>query len=189
MNKSIVLLVVTLSVLLILCACGKKTTDAVSTGGLSDSASSQPADPPVSNTADTTDEINISMFDPEQPDTVVIVSSDNNTPGNGDATPDSTGNNGNTSPGTGNSQITPATPHSHVRVTDAAVSATCQKTGLTEGSHCSVCGAVLVKQQTVPKADHKYENGLCIWCGEVDPAADPVFMGGTDEFELPLIPG
>ena len=39
----------------------------------------------------------------------------------------------------------------HTPVTDAAVEPTCTKTGLTEGSHCSVCGKVLVKQKTVPK--------------------------------------
>ncbi len=42
----------------------------------------------------------------------------------------------------------------HTPVTDAAVAATCTTTGLTEGSHCSVCSAVLVKQQTVDKTAH-----------------------------------
>ena len=42
----------------------------------------------------------------------------------------------------------------HMSVIDAAVAATCEKTGLTEGSHCSVCDTVLVEQTTVPKADH-----------------------------------
>ena len=41
----------------------------------------------------------------------------------------------------------------HTSVTDAAVSATCKKTGLTEGSHCSVCNKVLVVQNTVPKTE------------------------------------
>ena len=38
----------------------------------------------------------------------------------------------------------------HKPVIDKAVAATTKKTGLTEGSHCSVCGAVLMKQQVVP---------------------------------------
>ena len=42
----------------------------------------------------------------------------------------------------------------HVPVTDKAVAATCTKTGLTEGSHCSVCGTVIKKQQKVAKKAH-----------------------------------
>ena len=39
----------------------------------------------------------------------------------------------------------------HIPVIDPAVDATTEKTGLTEGSHCSVCGAVIKKQEVVPK--------------------------------------
>ncbi|MGN0447464.1 MAG: transglutaminase domain-containing protein [Acutalibacteraceae bacterium] len=46
----------------------------------------------------------------------------------------------------------------HTEVTDAKVEATCSKTGLTEGSHCSVCGKVLVAQQTVPTTEHSYSG-------------------------------
>ena len=42
----------------------------------------------------------------------------------------------------------------HIIVTDAAVAATCTATGLTEGSHCSVCGEILIAQTEIPKADH-----------------------------------
>ena len=38
----------------------------------------------------------------------------------------------------------------HVPVIDPAVPATQTATGKTEGSHCSVCGTILVKQQTTP---------------------------------------
>jgi predicted nucleic acid-binding Zn ribbon protein len=40
-------------------------------------------------------------------------------------------------------------------VTDKAIAATCTASGLTEGKHCSVCSAVLVKQNTVPALGHK----------------------------------
>ena len=42
----------------------------------------------------------------------------------------------------------------HTVVVDPAVPATCEETGLTEGSHCSVCNEVLTTQQTVPALGH-----------------------------------
>ena len=44
----------------------------------------------------------------------------------------------------------------HTEVIDKAVSATCTETGLTEGKHCSVCGKVLVAQQTVEATGHTF---------------------------------
>jgi len=38
----------------------------------------------------------------------------------------------------------------HTAVPDAAVPATCTESGLTEGSHCSVCNEVLVAQEVIP---------------------------------------
>ena len=43
----------------------------------------------------------------------------------------------------------------HKAVTDAAVAATCETDGKTEGSHCSVCGKVLTEQETVKATGHK----------------------------------
>ncbi len=44
--------------------------------------------------------------------------------------------------------------HTHTVVVDEAVTATCTETGLTEGSHCSVCGEVLSEQEIVPALGH-----------------------------------
>ena len=43
-------------------------------------------------------------------------------------------------------------------VTDAAVAATCSKTGLTEGSHCDACGKVIVAQTETSKIAHTEET-------------------------------
>lgn len=48
----------------------------------------------------------------------------------------------------------------HTPVTDAAVEATCENTGLTEGSHCSVCGDVLTAQEIVPAKGHTWNEGV-----------------------------
>ena len=42
----------------------------------------------------------------------------------------------------------------HTEVTDKAVAATCTKTGLTEGKHCSVCDAVIKAQEVIPAKGH-----------------------------------
>ena len=57
----------------------------------------------------------------------------------------------------------------HTEAVDPAVAATCEKTGLTEGKHCSVCNEVLVAQKETPKTEHKFENGKCSVCGAADP--------------------
>lgn len=59
----------------------------------------------------------------------------------------------------------------HTKVVDKAVAPTCTATGLTEGAHCSVCNAVLVKQEIVEKTAHNYQSGFCTECGAEDPNA------------------
>ena len=47
----------------------------------------------------------------------------------------------------------------HTEVIDKAVAATCTKTGLTEGKHCSVCDAVIKAQEVVPATGkHSFGN-------------------------------
>ena len=46
----------------------------------------------------------------------------------------------------------------HTVVVDPAVAPDCTHTGLTEGSHCSVCNTVLKAQETVPATGHSYDK-------------------------------
>lgn len=52
--------------------------------------------------------------------------------------------------------VIPAT--GHTVVVDSAVAPTYTETGLTEGSHCSVCNTVLVEQQVIPVLSQDYRN-------------------------------
>lgn len=56
----------------------------------------------------------------------------------------------------------------HTVAIDAARRATCTKSGLTEGSHCSVCGETLIAQQVVPALGHTEaaRNGVAPSCME-----------------------
>ena len=44
----------------------------------------------------------------------------------------------------------------HKLVIDPAVAPTCTESGLTEGSHCSVCGEIIVERQTVAALGHSF---------------------------------
>ena len=54
----------------------------------------------------------------------------------------------------------------HNTVIDEAVEATCEKTGLTEGSHCADCGEVIVAQKAIKALGH--DGSPCSRCGEVN---------------------
>ncbi len=56
--------------------------------------------------------------------------------------------------------------NTHTEVVDPAVEATCKKTGLTAGKHCSVCSKTLVYQQEIPKVDHTYDDKYDDTCNE-----------------------
>ena len=84
----------------------------------------------------------------------------------------------------------------HTPVVDEAVDATCKAPGKTEGSHCGVCGAVIVAQVGIPKLDHTpvvdaavepgcmttglTEGSHCDVCGEVIVAQEVVDPYGHD---------
>ena len=56
----------------------------------------------------------------------------------------------------------------HFEEIDEAVAATCTKTGLTEGSHCSVCNATIETQAVTPKTAHTevIDNAVAATCTE-----------------------
>ena len=47
----------------------------------------------------------------------------------------------------------------HTEVKDVAMAATCESEGKTEGSHCSICGTVIKKQELIPATGHTWDNG------------------------------
>ncbi len=61
----------------------------------------------------------------------------------------------------------------HTPVTFPGQAATCTEAGLSDGVKCSVCGAVLSAQQTLPALGHSYQGGVCVRCGAADPAVTP----------------
>ena len=77
----------------------------------------------------------------------------------------------------------------HTEVVDAGVEADCTTTGLTEGSHCSVCGKVFVAQEEIAANGHSYGDELlkdennhwkaCGTCGEKSELIAHTFDSGV----------
>lgn len=62
----------------------------------------------------------------------------------------------------------------HTEVTVAGKAATCTETGLTDGTECSVCHAVIKARDEIPANGHSYSNGTCSVCGAEEAVAEPV---------------
>ena len=56
----------------------------------------------------------------------------------------------------------------HTEVTDPAVAPTCTTAGKTQGSHCSVCGDVLVEQEEIAKLVHQFVGHVCSMCYAIE---------------------
>ena len=54
----------------------------------------------------------------------------------------------------------------HTPVIDEAVTPTCEETGLTEGSHCAVCGEVFTVQEIIPALGHEWGEPAYVWADD-----------------------
>ena len=54
----------------------------------------------------------------------------------------------------------------HTEVIDPAVAPTCTENGLTQGSHCSVCGTVITRQESVPALGHDWNDATYSWAAD-----------------------
>ena len=79
---------------------------------------------------------------------------------------------------------------SHNEVTDHGKAATCTETGLTDGSHCSVCQKVLVAQSEIPKTNHEYNESYKVvkdaTCTEKGTIRYYCVCGKAKDEEIPL---
>ncbi len=83
-------------------------------------------------------------------------------------------------------------PLGHRAVTDEAVAAGCETTGLSEGSHCAVCGEVLKEQETTPAAGHRWDGGKVTKAATLLATGEKVYTcavcGATKKEVLPVLP-
>ena len=80
----------------------------------------------------------------------------------------------------GYAQERPLSLASHTPAIDPAVSPTCEQGGLTEGSHCLVCGLILTEQSALPALGHDYVYGVCTRCGAIKDDEELIFSLSDD---------
>lgn len=54
--------------------------------------------------------------------------------------------------------ITEGEPNGHNEIIDEAIEPTCSQEGKTEGSHCSICNEIIIKQNVIPHLDHELDD-------------------------------
>ncbi len=77
----------------------------------------------------------------------------------------------------------------HTAVKDPAIAASCTKTGLTEGSHCSTCNTVIRKQETTKALGHDFngashtnsDGSISYKCTRCDEYGNTVYPQPTEE--------
>ena len=67
-----------------------------------------------------------------------------------------------TQPIENNQPIDEDLPHVHTETIDNAIEPTCTRTGLTEGKHCSECGEIIIKQESVPVIPHTIVTDIAV---------------------------
>lgn len=77
----------------------------------------------------------------------------------------------------------------HIPERDAGIEPTCTTTGISEGSHCSICGYVITAQKELPTKGHSYAEGWsqddsnhwreCLECGDKKEVAAHIEDSGT----------
>lgn len=80
----------------------------------------------------------------------------------------------------GEKEIQSVSALAHTETADAAVAATCTAEGKTEGKHCSVCGIVLVNQESIPMLGHNYVNRTCTVCNYFNASEGLSYTLSTD---------
>ena len=82
----------------------------------------------------------------------------------------------------GNKETRSIAATGHKIAIDKAVAAKCTETGLSEGSHCSVCGIVINAQTVVPALGHNYNsNHACVRCGDGISKGDSYIFGKYEQ--------